>query len=190
MTTTMTTHELQTLLKTGPIPRLLDVRTASEFQNRHIRGAYNVPLNLLAEHAGEIRSETRPLVLICQSGGRANQALSLLRERDDMNLSVLEGGMNSWVADGGSVISIKSRISLERQVRIVAGGLAALGGILALAVDPLFALLPALIGSGLVFAGITDTCGLALVLSKLPYNRAASCDVLSAVRALSDAKGV
>ncbi|MGI8617500.1 MAG: YgaP family membrane protein [Gemmatimonadaceae bacterium] len=78
----------------------------------------------------------------------------------------------------------KRRLSLERQVRIVAGALAATGGILGFTVHPAFALIPAGVGSGLVFAGVTDRCGMALVLSRLPYNRA-SCDVPAMVRALA-----
>ena len=92
--------------------------------------------------------------------------------------------MNAWVSAGNPVEQGGQRISLERQVRIVAGAMAAIGGILALAVNPLWAILPAFVGSGLVFAGVTDTCGMAMVLSKLPYNRPASCDVDAMVAAL------
>jgi hypothetical protein len=77
-----------------------------------------------------------------------------------------------------------ARVSLERQVRILAGALAATGGVLALLVHPLFGLLAAMIGSGLVFAGITDTCGMAMVLAQLPYNRVDGCDVDAMVGAL------
>lgn len=100
------------------------------------------------------------------------------------NLHVLDGGMNAWIQAGLPVERGPKRISLERQVRIVAGSLAAAGGILALAVNPLFALLPAFVGSGLVFAGVTDTCGMAMLLSRLPYNRPATCDVSAMVEAL------
>ena len=76
-------------------------------------------------------------------------------------------------------------MSLERQVRIAAGALAATGGFLALFVNPLFAAIPAFIGSGLVFAGVTDTCAMGMLIAKLPYNRPASCDVPAMVRALT-----
>jgi hypothetical protein len=76
----------------------------------------------------------------------------------------------------------RQRISLERQVRIAAGALAA-GGLPALRVDPHFGLLSAFVGSGLVFAGVTDTCGMAKVLTRLPYNRT-GCDVKAMVEAL------
>jgi hypothetical protein len=101
------------------------------------------------------------------------------------NLHVLDGGVNGWVAGGNPVVRSAERLSLERQVRIAAGSLAAVGGILAILMNPLFALVPAFVGSGLVFAGITNTCGMALVLARLPYNRPATCDVAAMVRALT-----
>jgi hypothetical protein len=101
-------------------------------------------------------------------------------------LHVLDGGLNEWIEAGKPVERGRKSVSLERQVRSVAGALAATGGVLALAVDPLFALLPALVGGGLVFAGVTDTCGMAALLARLPYNRAKRCDVDTMVRALKD----
>ena len=94
------------------------------------------------------------------------------------------GGVNGWITAGQPVERGAERISLERQVRMAAGTLAATGGILALAVNPLFGLLAAFVGGGLVFAGLTDTCGMAMLLSRLPYNRPATCDVDAMVRAL------
>jgi hypothetical protein len=102
------------------------------------------------------------------------------------NLHVLDGGLNAWLGAGLEVERGRKRLSLERQVRIAAGSLAALGGVLALLVNPLFALLPAFVGSGLVFAGVTDTCGMAMLLSRLPYNRPATCDVAAMVLALKN----
>ena len=76
-------------------------------------------------------------------------------------------------------------MSLERQVRVVAGSLVALGSLAALVVSPLAVLLPLLIGSGLVFSGLSDTCGMGMLLAKLPYNRPAGCDIPAAIRALT-----
>lgn len=177
--------ELETLLRERPEVRLLDVRTPGEHEAVHIRGAYNVPLDTLGEHGPEIRAHVEePVVLICQSGQRARKAEEALRAAGMPNLHVLDGGVSGWVGAGKPVVRGAERYSLERQVRIAAGGLAVTGGILALAVNPLFALLPAFVGSGLVFAGVTDTCGMAMLLSRLPYNRAATCDVEAMVRAL------
>lgn len=178
--------QLESLLRERANVRLLDVRTPGEHESVHIRGAYNVPLDTLGEHGPEIRAHvSEPVVLICQSGQRARKAEEALRAAGMPNLHVLDGGVNGWLAAGNPVVRGGERISLERQVRIAAGGLSAVGAVLALAVDPLFALLPAFVGAGLVFAGVTNTCGMAMVLAKLPYNRSTSCDVEAMVRALT-----
>jgi rhodanese-related sulfurtransferase len=178
-------RQLDELLRQRPDVRMLDVRTPGEYESVHIPGAYNVPLDTLGEHADEIRATVNePVILICQSGNRARQAESALQECTMRNLHVLEGGMNGWVALELPVRRGAQRLSLERQVRIVAGGMAAAGAVAALLVNPLFALVPAFVGSGLVFAGVTDTCGMAMVLSKLSYNRPANCDVPAMVEAL------
>lgn len=180
-------EELAELIRRSPGVRLLDVRTPGEYESVHIRGAYNVPLDRLDEHGPELRTSVKaPIVLICQSGQRARRAEEALKRSGMANLHVLDGGMNGWLANGLDVERGAKRLSLERQVRIAAGFLAALGGLLALTVNPLWALLSVFIGSGLVFAGVTDTCGLAMVLSRLPYNRPATCDVDAMVRALTN----
>jgi rhodanese-related sulfurtransferase len=178
-------RELSELLDEGTDLRLLDVRTPGEYEAAHIRGAYNVPLDTLGEHGDDIRAHVEtPVVLVCQSGSRARKAEEALARAGMPNLHVLEGGVNGWAAAGHPVQQGAERLSLERQVRIAAGTLAATGGILALAVSPMFGLLAAFVGSGLVFAGVTDTCGMAMLLSRLPYNRPATCDVDAMVRAL------
>ncbi len=179
----MNAMRLSTLLLDDPSVRLLDVRTPGEFENAHITGAYNVPLDLLGEHAQDVRMAAGPVVLICQSGQRASKAKQLLRQSGLANVHVLEGGMKEWLARGLAARRITPRMSLERQVRIAAGTMVAIGGIGALAVSPLFAVVPALVGSGLVFAGLSDTCAMGMLLAKLPYNRgAATCDTEAIVQ--------
>jgi rhodanese-related sulfurtransferase len=176
---------LAELLRQRPDIRLLDVRTPGEFESVHIRGAYNVPLDTLGEHGAEIRATvSEPVVLICRSGARARRAEQALQGCTMTNVHVLEGGVDGWLAAGKPVERGRERISLERQVRMAAGALAATGGVLALLLHPWFALLPALVGSGLVFAGVTDTCTLGMLLARLPYNRPATCDVEAMVAAL------
>lgn len=179
----MNVRRLATLLAEDASVRVLDVRTTGEFEGAHIAGAYNVPLDLLGEHAKDVRTATGPVVLVCQSGQRASKAEQLLRTAGLADIHVLEGGMKEWMSRGLAVNRVKARISLERQVRIAAGAMAASGAIAALTVSPLFAIVPALIGSGLVFAGVTDTCAMGLLLARLPYNRSAqTCDTESIVK--------
>ncbi len=178
--------EAHYLATKNPNIRFLDVRTPGEFESEHLLGAYNVPLDTLGEHAAELSScLSDPVVLVCQSGQRACEADATLRRAGMANLHVLDGGVNAWLAAGLPTVKGPKRMSLERQVRIVAGGLAAVGGVLALLVNPWFAALPAVIGSGLVFAGVTDTCTMAMLLAKLPYNRPTGCDVGLMVRELT-----
>lgn len=185
----LTPDAAATLLGGDPTARVLDVRTPGEFEAAHIRGAYNVPLDTIAEHAREIGTVTEaPILLVCQSGQRARKAEYALRGAGMSNLHLLDGGMNSWLSASLEVVRGQKGISLERQVRIIAGGLAAIGGILALLVKPVFAAIPAAVGSGLVFAGVTDTCAMGMLLARLPYNRGASCDPGAVVRALAAGK--
>jgi rhodanese-related sulfurtransferase len=182
----LSSADLDALLRERPDTRLLDVRTPGEFEAEHIAGAYNVPLDTLGEHGPEIRAGVaEPVVLVCRSGQRARKAEESLKGAGMTNLHVLDGGMAAWIAAGRPVRRGAPRMSLERQVRIAAGAMAATGGFLALFVNPLFAALPAFVGSGLVFAGVSDTCMMGMLLAKLPYNRPASCDVGAMVRALT-----
>ena len=182
----LTASDLRHLLDEQPETRLLDVRTPGEFESQHIVGAYNVPLDTLSEHGPEIRAGVAErVVLVCRSGQRARKAEEALKAAGMTNLHVLDGGMTAWVAAGEPVIEGAPRMSLERQVRIAAGALAGTGGLLALFVNPLFAAIPSFVGAGLVFAGVTDTCMMGMLLARLPYNRPASCDVGAMVRALT-----
>lgn len=182
----LTAAALADLTRARPDVRLLDVRTPGEYATVHVPGSYNVPLDALAEHGREISTVDAPVVLICRSGQRARQAEAALATAGMQNLHVLDGGLQAWDAAGLPVRRGKGPIPLERQVRIAAGAIGASGALLALSLSPLFAIVPLFIGGGLLFSGITDTCGMAMVLSRLPYNRgAAQCDVGAMVRALS-----
>lgn len=178
-------RKLEEFLKKHPGARLLDVRSPGEHESMHIRGSYNVPLDALPEYRDQIRASVdSPVVLVCQSGNRARQAEVALSESGMTKLFILDGGMGRWVEEGLEVDRGPSRISLERQVRIAAGGLALLGGALAVTLHPAWGLLAAGVGAGLLFAGLTDSCAMGMMLTKLPYNRPAGCDVEATVRAL------
>ena len=148
---------------------LIDVRTPAEYRSEKIPGSTNLPLAELKEQGLSLQHQEN-LVIVCASGNRAKTACALL---DDLGIEaqLLEGGIKAYKAANYEIeMGTGGAISLERQVRILAGALAATGGILAATVDPNWGFLSAFIGCGLVFAGVTDTCGMAVVLSKLPYN--------------------
>jgi rhodanese-related sulfurtransferase len=149
---------------------LIDVRTPAEFRGEKIPNSVNMPLDQLPKSAGSLAHQEN-IVLVCASGNRAKKAQEILGEHN-VTAVVLEKGLKGWKeCQRETEVSTSGVISLERQVRIVAGSLAAAGGFLALFVHPYWAALSAFVGCGLVFAGVTDTCGMAMVLAKLPFNK-------------------
>ncbi len=150
---------------------VIDVRSAAEFGTTHIAGSYNVPLDLLGEHAAQFAARLdRHIVLVCQSGTRAAQAEQRLAGVGADNLSILTGGVPGYAAAGGAVVQGRSRWSMERQVRLVAGSLVV--GSIAVSIGfPAARYLAGAVGAGLTYAAVSDTCTMARVLSRLPYNR-------------------
>lgn len=122
--------------------------------------------------AAQRADSTAPLYVICQSGARAATAIGKFRAAGIDCCTLVEGGTQGWIDAGLPVERGTSKvIPLMRQVQIVVGSLSTLGSVLALAVDPLFAILPLIMGGGLLFAGLSGTCGLALLLARMPWNR-------------------
>ncbi|MDM7487485.1 rhodanese-like domain-containing protein [Rhodococcus sp. CSLK01-03] len=179
---------LRELLDSGKNVRVVDVRTPGEFESVHIPGAYNVPLDLLREHRDEFLAHLdENVVLVCRSGQRATQAEETLRTSGLFNVHILEGGMTGWEANGFSVNRGTERWDLERQVRLVAGSLV-LSSVLGSIAVPKLKWLAAGVGGGLTFAALSNTCAMGMLLSKLPYNRGASCDPQTIVAQLVDSK--
>ena len=175
---------LHEITESGAGPRLLDVRTPGEFRTAHIPGSYNVPLDTLREHRAELlRHLDEDVVLICRSGGRAAQAEQSLAEAGLPNLRILEGGVLAWETAGGPLNRGPARWDLERQVRLVAGGIVLLSGLAALLVPGLY-LIGTAVGAGLAVAALTNTCAMGMLLSKLPYNRGPRTNLQSVIGAL------
>jgi len=171
--------QLGELLQQGKTIEVIDVRTPVEFQEVHLKVARNVPLDRL-DPAGVMQSRgapsSDPLYVVCRSGGRGKQACEQFVKAGFTNVVNVEGGTLACVEAGLSVVTGKKAISLERQVRIAAGSLVLTGSVLAWFVHPYFIGLPAFVGAGLVFAGITDTCGMGMVLARMPWNQVSNCD--------------
>lgn len=160
-------------LQSGKRVSLIDVRTPVEHDEMHIAGSKLMPLDRLNPAAVKSTAgDAEQCVLICRSGRRAEQALQKLQAAGFDNLVILEGGVAAWEAAGLSLNrSGKKRLPLMRQVQLVIGLLALAGSILALTLDKNFALIPACLGAGLTLAGSTGWCGLAILLSKMPWNK-------------------
>jgi rhodanese-related sulfurtransferase len=154
--------------------QLIDVRSPSEFAAGHIPGAANIPMDQIESRLEDL-CPAIPVVLICQAGKRACISADLLAHKN-REILVLEGGTHAWINSGLPVVAcVKTRWSLERQVRLIAGVLVLAGSLLALTANAGWIYLSAFIGAGLTFAGLTDFCPMAILLGKMPWNRNAHC---------------
>jgi rhodanese-related sulfurtransferase len=155
---------------------VVDVRTPGEYAEGHVAGSINVPLHDVDRSVDAISAaaEGRRIALVCRTGQRAEKARAILRARLQCDAHVVEGGVVAWERAGRPLSrpdASGAPMSLERQVRIAAGAMVAAGTLLGVVVSAGFLAVPAFVGCGLVFAGVTDTCGLAMVLARLPWNR-------------------
>ncbi|HAC91320.1 MAG TPA: sulfurtransferase [Planctomycetaceae bacterium] len=180
--------ELSKLIASGKTIELIDVRTPVEFQSVHVITARNEPLDRLDPkkiQAARNGNSQEPLYVICRSGARGKQACDKLASSGISNVVNVEGGTLACVEAGVPVVRGKESISLERQVRITAGALVFIGAALGFFVHPYWIALSAFIGAGLVFAGVTDTCGMGMMLATMPWNnvkesKGSSCSTASA----------
>ena len=152
---------------------VLDVRTPGEFAAMHIEGAINVPLPDVGEFAPQLAEQAagRDVFVVCRTGQRAEKAREALRAAGVSDVRILEGGLVRWEGSGHPLRRGKAGMSLERQVRIAAGSLVVIGAALGVLVHPGFVGLAGFVGAGLVFSGLTDTCGMGLLIARMPWNR-------------------
>jgi glyoxylase-like metal-dependent hydrolase (beta-lactamase superfamily II)/rhodanese-related sulfurtransferase len=166
---TIAPADLQARRGERPAPFLIDVRTPLEFESERIEGALNVPLDQLDVRLDEI-PEPADVVVVCRTGVRATIAAESLA-RAGRRARVLEGGMNAWRRAKLPVREGRKRLAVDRQVQLIAGSMVLAGVALGAFVSPWFLIVSAFFGAGLTFAGATGTCGLALLLMKMPWNR-------------------
>jgi len=165
----------------GNSPALVDVRTAAEYRAGHIPGAQLIPGDELSPAAiedylgrtGPGRDET--LYITCHAGPRAARAAERLRQSGYTNIALVEGGTQRWEQAGLPLQRCGSAISLERQVQIAIGSLLILKVVLGYGVHELFFAVAAVIGAGLIFAGVSRWCGMAELMARLPWNRSVNC---------------
>lgn len=163
--------EARELVEAGGATSVIDVRSGAEFRAEHLEGSRWIPLDQIGSRLDEVRATPAPRLLLCRSGARAERARAELEGRGVSGLRVVVGGLEAYRNSGGRTIAGDSVISLERQVRIGAGSLVVLGSLLAWWLHPTFLGLPLFVGGGLIFAGVTDWCGMGLLLAKAPWNR-------------------
>ena len=179
MVATISPTTLADLRRKGEKLTLIDVRTPAEFGEVHVDVAHNIPLDRLDLQAVKAVAGDGPIYFVCKSGGRSQKACEKLLAAGLANVVSVEGGTAACEAAGVPVIRGRKVMSLERQVRIAAGSLVAIGAALAgfgpeapVNWQAIGAGLAGFVGCGLVFAGITDTCGMAMLIARMPWNQA------------------
>jgi len=174
---TIEPKELHNKLKEDSGLSFIDVRTPGEYQSEHIPQTKNYPLDSseLKAFINENKNSSKTIYITCQKGARGKSACSQLTSSGIQAVN-LEGGLQGWKDAGLPTVEGSTKvISMERQVRIAAGLFVVLGVILSEIAFPSAIYLSAFVGLGLVFSGITDTCGMARVLSLLPWNNSKCC---------------
>ena len=170
---TLTPGEAKRLLEQGAI--LVDIREADEHARENIPGARLMSLSKLDE-ADLASHEGQPVIFHCKSGARTKGNAVRLAEKigGSCDAFIVEGGIDAWKKDGLPVtVDRRQPLELQRQVQIGAGTMAFFGTLLGLLVSPWFFIVPAFVGAGLTVAGITGFWGMARILVKAPWNRAA-----------------
>lgn len=155
---------------------LVDVRTPAEVRSDSLKTILAVPLDqlkpeLLAKQIEQDYSNAEQVYLICQSGKRAQLAADKLAGKLSQELVVVEGGMNAIRQAQGLKQATSTVMSIERQVRLIAGGLVVLGVTGGYLLHPGWFILSGLVGAGLMYAAITDSCGMGLLIAKAPWNK-------------------
>lgn len=158
------------MMQTREMVQLIDICSPTEYAAGHVPGAINIPMEQMESRMADLNA-TSPVILICKSGQRATVTAQLLQGHRE-RVFVLEGGSKAWSASNRHlVVSSRTRWSLERQVRLGAGMLVMIGVVLSLVWNRGWIGLSAFVGLGLIFAGLTDICGMAFLLAKMPWNR-------------------
>lgn len=164
-------REAARLAAGDPPAKLLDVRSPLEFAQEHIDGAVNIPIDMLAPRVEELAAAGAQYIVLCRTGNRSPMAADMLMQGGVHGVRVMDGGMTRWKKERLPVVKGEGGVSLERQIRILAGSLILAGIVLALTVHIACIAIPAFVACGLVFSGITDFCPSSKLLMMLPYNK-------------------
>jgi rhodanese-related sulfurtransferase len=173
MVQSITAHDLHERVSRGESVNLIDVRMPFEFQNKHLQGSRNRPLDRLDPSSllGERSiSSDHPVYVVCRSGARSKKACEYLLSSGLSHIVNVEGGIIACEAAGMQVIQGNVSIPLHGQVQMIVGTLVTIGAVLASYGQVYGAMIAGLMGAGLLHSGTTDTCVLGSFLSKMPWN--------------------
>ncbi|MBC8436322.1 MAG: rhodanese-like domain-containing protein [Candidatus Omnitrophica bacterium] len=147
------------------------MRSALEFSEVHIKDSINIPIDMLPAKINDLSQSIQSYIVLCRTGNRSPMAADMLMQSGIHGVKVMQGGMTRWQKERLPVIKGEGGISLERQVRLIAGSLVLLGILLSWIVHWAFIFIPVFVSCGLIFAGLTDNCIMGMLLMKLPYNK-------------------
>lgn len=149
---------------------IVDVREPDEYARERIEGVTLLPLSRF-DGARIPAPPGSTVVFQCRTGRRSLEAAARAVAAGWTDVYSLKGGIVAWANAGLPVIRARVPISIMRQVQIVVGAGVLAGTLLAWLVSPWFLLLTGFFGAGLIFAGVTGTCGMAALLAVMPWNR-------------------
>ncbi len=147
---------------------VVDVGVPGEFHAERIPSSINIPLYELEKRSHELEKYTH-VYLHCETGGRSQEATEKLSELMLDNWVNIHGGIELWRQAELPTI-IDGAMSMQRQIMIAAGSLVLIGAALSFWKVGFIAI-PLFVGAGLTFAGITNNCGMAVILRMMPWNR-------------------
>ncbi|MBI4846151.1 MAG: MBL fold metallo-hydrolase [Candidatus Omnitrophica bacterium] len=151
--------------------KLLDVRSALEFSQAHIKDSINIPIDMLSARINDLGQSKQNYIVLCRTGNRSPMAADMLMQSGMQEVKIMQGGMERWLKAKLPVIKGEGGVSLERQVRIIAGSLVLSGIFLSWFAHWAFIFLSVFVSCGLIYAGISDNCLMGMILMRLPYNK-------------------
>jgi rhodanese-related sulfurtransferase len=175
--TRLSPAEVSASIASGAGVQIVDVRTPLEFDGEHIEPSKNIPLDELSSRGSELNKDST-IILVCRSGMRASRAADLLASYG-MEIGILDGGVVGWKRAGLTLKEGKKRMPLERQVQLTIGTILLSSVAAGWTLNKGWFIVPAFIGAGLTFAGLTGNCGLAMLLAKAPWNKLENCETSS-----------
>ncbi len=165
-------HQFEDEFKGGSGVQCLDVREPVEYAQARVDQFELCSLSDLSEKSVASLQKSKTTYLLCRSGNRACQAADRMEKMGFSDIRVIEGGMGAWEAAGKKIIQGASKVwSLERQVRFTAGLLVLSGIVMASVWHPAWIFLAGFVAAGLMFSAVTDTCGMGMVLARMPWNQ-------------------
>ena len=169
----LTAEQVSQILAEHPNDNILiDVRNGSEYDEKSIPNAIMINKDKLVDNFDAYKGliGNRTIIVHCKAGVRGLNTAKAIAPLTQNKVYNLEGGIEGWQGAGFRVIS--SGVSIMRQVQMAAGSIIIIFTLLGFFVDRRFLFVSLFVGCGLLFAGVTGFCGLAVFFKMMPWNQA------------------